>query len=143
MFKASPNEAHLALARFSLPQLRKILAPDASFTLITQSTDGLDRRAIERIYQENHVPSPFASPISTKQVQKHSGDPLLIDKHGHVEGGRCTSYHCTHHDTNFESPICPALAGTELLVEGEDNEKDAPSQPEIKGPKRSAAEARA
>lgn len=143
MFKASPNEAHLALARFALPQLRKALAPEASFTLITQNIDGLDRRAIEQVYREHNVPSPLSSSNSEGQDQEFSSDPVLLEMHGHIAGVLCTSYQCRHRELNFDSPICPALAGTELLVEGEDNEKEAPAQPAVKGPKRSAAEARA
>ncbi|KAI9063773.1 DHS-like NAD/FAD-binding domain-containing protein [Trametes sanguinea] len=143
MFKASPNEAHLALARFALPQLRKTLAPEASFTLITQNIDGLDRRAIEQVYEEHNIPSPLLPASDVGQDQASSSDPVLLEMHGHIAGVLCTSYQCRHRELNFDSPICPALAGTELLVEGEDNEKEASAQPAAKGPKRSAAEARA
>ncbi|OSD01447.1 DHS-like NAD/FAD-binding domain-containing protein [Trametes coccinea BRFM310] len=126
MFKASPNEAHLALARFALPQLRKALAPEASFTLITQNIDGLDRRAIEQVYREHNVPSPLSSSNSEGQDQEFSSDPVLLEMHGHIAGVLCTSYQCRHRELNFDSPICPALAGTELLKASSAADPDIP-----------------
>ncbi|KAJ8502246.1 hypothetical protein ONZ51_g77 [Trametes cubensis] len=114
MFKSTPNAAHMALARFALPQLRHTLSPGSSFTLITQNIDGLDRRAIEQVYQE----------------------------HG-IAGVLCTNYECRHRELNYDSPICAGLAGTEVLVEGVPEGDAKTSQEERKGPKRSASEARA
>ncbi|KAI0350832.1 DHS-like NAD/FAD-binding domain-containing protein [Trametes cingulata] len=139
MFKAEPNAAHMALARFALPQFRSALAPGSSFTLITQNIDGLDRRAIEKVYAEAGEPSPFADSAAQKQP---TGDPVLLEMHGHIAGVLCTSYQCRHRELNFSSPICPALAGTELLVDGPTDSNTA-SDAQPRGPKRSAAEARA
>ncbi|KAI0633126.1 DHS-like NAD/FAD-binding domain-containing protein [Trametes polyzona] len=135
MFKAKPNPAHEALALFTIPEVRHKLAPGSSFTLITQNIDGLDRRAIEQAYANAGKPSPF----SDADQQQRSGDPVLIEMHGHIGGVRCTNYQCMHRELNLDSPICPALAGTELLVAGA-SERPQPAQ---KGPKRTAAEARA
>ncbi|KAI0642616.1 sirtuin 5 [Trametes meyenii] len=137
MFKAVPNPAHLALARFALPQLRRQLAPESTFTLITQNIDGLDRRAIEQIYAEFGLPSPLSG---TAGQEKLAGEPVLIEMHGHIGGVLCTNYECRHRELNLSSPICPALAGTELLVEGK--EETQPSA-QSKGSKRTPAEARA
>ena len=139
MFKSTPNAAHVALARFALPQLRHTLSPGSSFTLITQNIDGLDRRAIEQVYQEHGVPSPFSSDAQ----EQPSGDPVLIEMHGQIAGVLCTNYECRHRELNYDSPICAGLAGTEVLVEGVPESDAKTSQEERKGPKRSAAEARA
>ncbi|KAH9886465.1 DHS-like NAD/FAD-binding domain-containing protein [Cubamyces lactineus] len=140
MFKSTPNAAHVALARFALPQLRHSLSPGSSFTLITQNIDGLDRRAIEQVYQEHGVPSPFSSDAQ----RQPSGDPVLIEMHGQIAGVLCTNYECRHREFNHDSPICAGLAGTKILVEGV-SEGDAKTSQEQQnsGPKRSAAEARA
>lgn len=138
MFKATPNPAHIALAEFTLPELRHRLSPDSSFTLITQNIDGLDRRAIEHIHAEAGRPSPFSATTAEPQ---HPNDSLLIEMHGHIGGVLCTSYQCRHRELNLNSPICPALAGTELLVSGASDEPQAASA--LKGSKRTPAEARA
>ncbi|KAI0326158.1 DHS-like NAD/FAD-binding domain-containing protein [Cubamyces sp. BRFM 1775] len=140
MFKSTPNAAHMALARFALPQLRHTLSPGSSFTLITQNIDGLDRRAIEQIYKEHGVPSPFSG---VAQGQP-SGDAVLIEMHGQIAAVLCTNYECRHRELNYDSPICPGLAGTELLVEGvSEGGKKTEQEQQNTGPKRNAAEARA
>ncbi|EIW55317.1 DHS-like NAD/FAD-binding domain-containing protein [Trametes versicolor FP-101664 SS1] len=117
MFKATPNPAHIALARFTLPELRHRLTPDFSFTLITQNIDGLDRRAIEHANTEAGRPNPFSATTAGPQ---HRNDP--------------------HRELDLNSPICPALAGTELLVSGASDEPQAAPAP--KSSKRTPAEAR-
>lgn len=138
MFKATPNPAHIALARFTLPELRHRLTPDFSFTLITQNIDGLDRRAIEHANTEAGRPNPFSATTAGPQ---HRNDPLLIEMHGHIGGVLCTSYQCRHRELDLNSPICPALAGTELLGSGASDEPQEASAP--KASKRTPAEARA
>lgn len=102
MFKATPNAAHITLARFTLPELRHRLSPDSSFTLITQNIDGLDRRAIEHVHAEAGRPSPSST---TTADTHHLNDPLLIEMHGHIGGVLCTSYQCRHRELNLNSPI--------------------------------------
>lgn len=140
MFKAAPNIAHIALAKFTLPELRHSLSPDSSFTMITQNIDGLDRRAIENVHAEAGSANPFKLSETTADPQRPN-DPLLIEMHGHIGGVLCTSYQCRHRELNLRSPICPALAGTELLVSGTSDEPQAASA--LKGSKRTPAEARA
>ncbi|KAI0769124.1 DHS-like NAD/FAD-binding domain-containing protein [Trametes elegans] len=73
---------------------------DSSFTLITQTIDGLDCRTIEQAYADAELP------IS---------DPVMIEMHGNIAGVLCTDYQCRHRELNPNSPICPSLAGTERL----------------------------
>jgi len=42
----------------------------------------------------------------------------LIEMHGKFFDVVCRSKYCKHTELNTNSPICEALAGTELLVEG-------------------------
>ncbi len=144
MLSASPNAAHEALARFALPHLRHALAPHDSFTLITQNIDGLDRRAIDRAYSEAGMQSPLdtitkgpSGPSPTDQIE-----PLLFGMHGHVAGVLCTDYECKRRALDLTTPLCPALAGTELVVDARTAPLPPQPQPQPQ-PKRSAAEARA
>ncbi|KAH7929668.1 DHS-like NAD/FAD-binding domain-containing protein [Leucogyrophana mollusca] len=96
--KARPNPAHLALAMLSIPEHRQLVAPDANFTLITQNIDGLSTRALQQV-------DPGA-------------EPTVIEMHGRLMETICTA--CGERKPNNDSPICPALAGTEDLVVNRD-----------------------
>ena len=133
MLTASPNAAHEALARFSVPQSRYKLSPGSSFTLITQNIDGLDRRALEHAHKEAGLPSPLAT-----ETDSADEDPLLLEMHGHVAGVLCTDYECKHRTLSLATPLCPALAGTELIVDA----RPSPLPPQSQ-PKRTLSEARA
>lgn len=106
---AEPNPAHIALARFSLPQYRNNISPDSTFTLITQNVDGLSQRALETIASESapEVPVPDSDP-------QH---PPLLEMHGRLFDLKCSDKSCRHTEPNLDSPICAALGGTEILVE--------------------------
>ncbi|CDO75396.1 hypothetical protein BN946_scf185012.g13 [Trametes cinnabarina] len=138
--KAEPNDAHLALAHFAVPHLRHAVSPQSSFTLVTQNIDGLDRRAFERVFSASGLPSPLSLDMEPTVFQQE--DPLLIEMHGLVCGVACTDYSCRHRELNMQSPICPALAGTEFLVDLPDPALDAPKD-DVRRPRRTAAEARA
>ncbi|KAI0074675.1 DHS-like NAD/FAD-binding domain-containing protein [Panus rudis PR-1116 ss-1] len=90
--KAKPNAAHYAIAMLSIPSYRSTVASqDAKFTLITQNVDELT--------------SP-QNPYSLEDP-----DPDILQMHGSVFDVKCTR--CRHIENNRDSPICPALAGTE------------------------------
>ena len=113
--EAQPNAAHLALAMFSINSIRHAIAPNSTFTLITQNVDGLSTRAW------NEVISTAGREIS--ESDKH---PALLEMHGRLFDVVCTSRRCGHRETNFNSPICPALGGTENLVQHGQIEPDIP-----------------
>lgn len=98
--KAAPNAAHLALAMLSVPEHLKVIAPSAKFTLVTQNVDGLSTRAFREVCP--------------------TGEPALFEMHGRLFETICTV--CNDRMTNHDSPICPALAGTEELVEKHEKE---------------------
>lgn len=102
--KALPNPAHIALALFSQPDQRKEIAPDAEFTLITQNVDGLS--------------------VLCSQMLFPSTDPPIIEMHGRLFETLCTQ--CGDRMPNRDSPICPALAGTEELVKSHAKERQIP-----------------
>lgn len=63
-----------------------------------------------------------------------ASDTKLIEMHGRLHDVVCTAYDCDYQETVETSPICPALAGTELLVAEGDLEpvvrrKDLPHCP--------------
>lgn len=102
--KASPNDAHRALAAFSQDSIRKKVAPEAkTFTLITQNVDNLSPRANAEL----------ANVIPSTEYNK----PGLLEMHGHLFDLLCSDTDCGHTEFNASSPICEALAGTEQLVE--------------------------
>lgn len=115
---AQPNAAHLALATFSIPSIRRAIAPGATFTLITQNVDGLSKRALDQV--QTKAP-PQDESASSKQ-------PLMLEMHGRLFDVLCTSPSCKHTELNFDSPICPALSGTEKFLETgkESDEPDIP-----------------
>lgn len=102
---AQPNKAHLALAKFSISSMRHAIAPGATFTLITQNVDGLSKRALDQI-QVNAPP----------QDEPASKQPLMLEMHGRLFDVLCTSRSCEHVELNLDSPICPALSGTEKYL---------------------------
>ncbi|OBZ79080.1 NAD-dependent protein deacylase [Grifola frondosa] len=112
--KAQPNDAHMTLARFSIPHLRDKVAPGSTFTLITQNVDGLSTKAFELISSTQEMASA-EEPHST-----------ILEMHGRIFDVVCTGYNCRYREENRDSPICPALQGTEALVEAGAMEPDIP-----------------
>ncbi|CCM04483.1 uncharacterized protein FIBRA_06663 [Fibroporia radiculosa] len=112
---AQPNDAHRALAEFSFQHIRDRVAPESTFTLITQNVDGLSRKALHSAAQNYDLPVPSDQP-----------DPILLEMHGRLFEVICTANACGHREPNFNSPICPALAGTEELVKAGAEEPNIP-----------------
>ena len=103
MLKANPNDAHRALARFSIPSIRHAISPDSTFTLITQNVDGLSAISLEEVKRQ--YPG---------EIQPETQPPIL-EMHGRVFDVKCSS--CDHVSFDRSSPICESLRGTEKLVE--------------------------
>ncbi|KAH9831346.1 DHS-like NAD/FAD-binding domain-containing protein [Rhodofomes roseus] len=104
--KVEPNAAHTALAVLAVPEHLRTIAPDAKFTLITQNVDGLSRAALSRTPGADERTAP------------------IFEMHGRLFQTICTS--CGDSRMNTNSPICPALAGTEAIVERHETEPDIP-----------------
>ncbi|KAI0723340.1 DHS-like NAD/FAD-binding domain-containing protein [Earliella scabrosa] len=102
---AQPNAGHRALAMFSIPSLREKIAPGSSFTLITQNVDGLSRRALERVAED--------SPELADEVHSPAVQNATLEMHGRLMDVVCTSSSCGHREHILDSPVCPALAGSE------------------------------
>lgn len=117
MFKAQPNAAHDALAHFSFPGVRDAIAPGSTFTLITQNVDGLSRRSLARAAEALNQPVP--APPDAPQ-------PAILEMHGRLSDVSCTAYGCGNRWPNTDSPVCPALGGTEALLEAGVREPDIP-----------------
>lgn len=99
--RASPNPAHYAISRLAISRIRHKISPNSQFTHITQNIDGLYTRALEE---------------TTKELNETDVSPL-IEMHGHIFDVVCTAHDCDFHERNHDSPICPALKGTELILE--------------------------
>ncbi|KII92537.1 hypothetical protein PLICRDRAFT_103520 [Plicaturopsis crispa FD-325 SS-3] len=99
--RAAPNAAHLALAALQIPERLRVIAPSATFTLITQNVDGLSPRALQQVR-------------STLEGTSASTAHLLYEMHGRILDTICTG--CGDREANLNSPICPALAGTEGIL---------------------------
>ncbi|KIM45828.1 hypothetical protein M413DRAFT_64769 [Hebeloma cylindrosporum] len=107
--RANPNKAHRALSAFSLASFRDHIAPEATFTLITQNVDGLSPRSDQEIREKY--------PIDPSPPDQSRPRPTLIEMHGRLFDVVCTDRKCRHREFNTTSPICEALSGTEELVE--------------------------
>jgi len=112
---AQPNAAHIALAKFSIESIRKEIAPDATFTLITQNVDGLSTRALEAV--QSALPVSESESSESPPSESPPSQPQILEMHGRVFDVLCDSRKCSHCETIPRSPICPALGGTEELVE--------------------------
>lgn len=105
VLSCKPNNAHHVLARLLHPAYRSKIAPLATeCTLITQNVDGLSLRAQEQFESTN----PPASNSALKQGK-------IIEMHGRLMETLCSK--CKNRNPDTRSPICPALAGTEVRTE--------------------------
>lgn len=104
---AVPNAAHTALALMACASFRHRIAPDSSFTLVTQNVDGLSTRALDQVLSNfSDDDRPNADEVSD-----------ILEMHGRLFDVVCTSQSCGHQEFNHDSPICPALAGMENLID--------------------------
>lgn len=116
--RASINKAHETLASFSLQQIRDDFMPSnigSSFTLVTQNVDGLSQQALD-LFTQGMDQEPVFNSTSLNQ-------PPLLEMHGRLFEVVCTASGCGHVAYNTDSPICPALADTELDIVGNQKEK--------------------
>jgi len=115
---AKPNAAHIALAKFSIESIRKRIAPDATFTLVTQNVDGLSTRALEEVQSSLPASDPDSDSAAAAAVASQAEaapQPKILEMHGRVLDVLCEE--CGHRELVPRSPICDALRGTEELVE--------------------------
>lgn len=89
------------LSAFALSSFRNEIAPQATFTLVTQNVDGLSARADREIA----INDPDAGNAS-----------VSIEMHGRLFDVQCTDDDCGHVEFSTQSPICEALSGTEELL---------------------------
>jgi len=92
------------------------VAPDSTFTLITQNVDDLSSRALEEVLSE-----------STEGPILDIAQPKILEMHGRLFEVECTSRSCQHTEFTMASPICEALAGTEAMVEEGVMDPDIPT----------------
>ena len=85
--------------------------------------DELSRKALESV--KSSLPAD-----STGNDLSDPEHPPLIEMHGSLFDLECTAYECKHRETNYNSPLCPALAGTELIYEvgSKEPEPDIPKE---------------
>ena len=115
--KAEPNAAHMVIAALSVKETLRHICPEAkSFTLITQNVDGLSRRALDQLT------GALAAKEAIKDVTPEPRS--IIEMHGRLFDTLCTK--CSHREGNHNHPICPALEGTEVIVERQEEEPDIP-----------------
>ncbi|CUA74904.1 NAD-dependent protein deacylase [Rhizoctonia solani] len=105
VLSCKPNNAHHVIARLLDPNYRSAVAPLATkCTLITQNVDGLSLRAQEML-------QPVTGTLGNTTLEQGK----IIEMHGRLLETLCTK--CKHRNPDSRSPICPALAGTELRTE--------------------------
>ena len=99
-----------------MASFRDQIAPDSTFTLVTQNVDGLSVRANQEISEKYPIDSAVQDPALPQ--------PTLIEMHGRLFDVLCNKKRCKHREFNTTSPICEALAGTEELVEHGTNDPE-------------------
>lgn len=82
----------------AIPSIRKTVAPESNFVHVTQNSDGL-------------------CGIALSELSGESPDGSVIEMHGNIFDVTCSAHDCEYRARVFDSPICPALGGTELLVD--------------------------
>ncbi|QRW27496.1 NAD-dependent histone deacetylase SIR2 [Rhizoctonia solani] len=103
---ASGRNTHIPGFRLLDPNYRGAVAPLAiNCTLITQNVDGLSLRAQDALGSES------LDNVGTSNLNQGQ----IIEMHGRLLETLCTK--CKHRNLDTRSPICPALAGTELRTE--------------------------
>jgi NAD+-dependent protein deacetylase sirtuin 5 len=104
--QAQPNEAHLLLAKLSVPKYLRIIASAAkTFHLITQNVDGLSVAA------ENSLDSQISG--NQTHSDRVQGDSI-IQMHSSLFDVKCT--HCGHTMQDHSNMLCPSLGAIDLLL---------------------------
>ncbi|KAL0953442.1 hypothetical protein HGRIS_004675 [Hohenbuehelia grisea] len=107
VLKTVPNPAHYVLTRLAIPSIRRKIAPHSELTHVTQNVDGLLTQALAEVQ---------ASLGESEQPAE------LIEMHGRLFDVKCTAHDCGYTETNRQSPICPALGGTENFVDADSSQ---------------------
>jgi NAD+-dependent protein deacetylase sirtuin 5 len=115
--QCKPNAAHVALAKFSLPEIRNAIAPDSTFILITQNVDGLSKRALDGVMSPDTLIVPPMPGGKAMTFLRGVEEPIMAEMHGRILDVVCTDKSCRHCETNANSPISEALRGTDALTE--------------------------
>jgi len=107
----------MVIAALSVKETLRQICPSAeSFALVTQNIDGLSRRALDRLTDT------LAANEAFKEVTPEPQS--IIEMHGRLFDTICTQ--CDHLAPNHNNPICPALKGTEVIVERQEQEPVIP-----------------
>ncbi|GJE97569.1 NAD-dependent protein deacylase-like protein [Phanerochaete sordida] len=84
----------------SFPDILKSIAPEATFTFVTQNVDGLSTRALQE--------------VAAREGADHRQAAPYYEMHGRVLDTICTACERrAHHSAN--EPLCPALAAAGAL----------------------------
>ncbi|KAI9065894.1 DHS-like NAD/FAD-binding domain-containing protein [Trametes sanguinea] len=108
--EAEPNPAHEVVAKMSVPQCLKKVAPNAqSFHLITQNIDRLSVDALKSVVQRLSTERPDGSDAAPTKptVYKNS----ILEIHGRLFDVQCTQ--CDYRAEDRSSPLTPALGAAD------------------------------
>ncbi|KAJ7702250.1 DHS-like NAD/FAD-binding domain-containing protein [Mycena rosella] len=116
---AEPNAAHMALAMFSLPSQRKVVAPNAEFAIITQNVDCLSTKAMDMVLKEHTKDTSDSKDIDAAP---------LLEMHGRIFDVTCTLEFCGHvdYDNSALGRKYPALAAEESEDTAMDRDAERP-----------------
>ncbi|KDQ65168.1 hypothetical protein JAAARDRAFT_168103 [Jaapia argillacea MUCL 33604] len=105
--EASPNAAHELLAKMSIPNYLKTIAPAAkTFHLVTQNVDRLSTRAMDVLSAQIGKDVKLADrprPVS------------VIEMHGRLFDVKCTK--CDWCTEDLSNPLCSTLGATDALLD--------------------------
>ncbi|KAI0638484.1 DHS-like NAD/FAD-binding domain-containing protein [Trametes polyzona] len=136
--EAKPNPAHEVIAKMSVPQYLKKVAPNAqSFHLITQNVDRLSTDALRAVLDglSRAAPEPDNDSTNTAGVTPTTKPTVykdaIFEMHGRIFDVQCTSDACGYTAENRAHPLCPALgaadaACTDYVAAGTQRPDDVP-----------------
>ncbi|EJF58239.1 DHS-like NAD/FAD-binding domain-containing protein [Dichomitus squalens] len=110
--QAKPNAAHEILAKFSVPQYLRKVAPAAKFFhLVTQNVDGLSVHALQSL-TSRLAPDTFETAITVDRRRPPLVFPnSLLEMHGRICDVQCTG--CDYRQEDLSDPLCPALGAAD------------------------------
>ncbi|KNZ75382.1 NAD-dependent deacetylase sirtuin-5 [Termitomyces sp. J132] len=105
---AIPNNAHKLLAKMSIPNFLKTIAPRAeSYHVVTQNIDRLSVKALELL----------SNNLGNKKLYADRPRPeSVLEMHGRLFDVKCTS--CDWCAEDRSNPLCPALGQADVHLEG-------------------------
>ncbi|KAH9902505.1 DHS-like NAD/FAD-binding domain-containing protein [Cubamyces lactineus] len=112
--EAKPNAAHGVVAKMSVPQCLKKVAPNAqSFHLITQNIDRLSADALQAVIRSLTSEQPSSGQAAKTKLTVYKDS--ILEMHGRLFDVQCTQ--CDHRVEDRSTPLTPALGAADAALD--------------------------